>query len=582
MAWVDELFDRLEIGLTLTCIRSRRIRRANAAACHTLGRARADLVGATWDALDLPPLLYSWANLCRHLSSERTMSRHLTRIVRPDGTPADVLITASLEADAGEPCCLSQILDVTDAETARHQLQLVLENSPVSIGLTDLSGRIVVSAGGDIGALVNDLRAAERSSIFEVFTHAPECVSMVRRAADGEPSTGTTEVYGHYYDMRIRPVRDPAGEVSHVAAIATDVTEREQAHAEQSVLTELAHQALQIVEPDRLWNQAATVLASRLSAAVTVHATEPGDEPRLVAAAGALPPAAVLAAATREALLSAPSNHGDGAAGRNPRRVGHWSTASMLLGQPNAPAAVLSVHRTDQEHAVADGDQHDEGGSLGPAAGPFTRREVDFVDAVASVLGSAAVRFTMEREARYRALHDSLTDLPNRAALLDRLGRSLEQNRNEQVRTGVAFVDLDGFKSINDTLGHRAGDDVLREVADRLRASVRPNDVVARLAGDEFAVLCEHVSTITEVEQVAHRVITALTKPIPLPETEATVTASVGVAISGTGLADPDRLLNASDVAMYTAKRAGPGRCVAYQPVMCLDPATSPHRTGRR
>ncbi|WP_041254585.1 sensor domain-containing diguanylate cyclase [Frankia sp. EAN1pec] len=564
------MFDRLEIGLSLTCLRNRQIWRVNAAMCDILGRSRFDLIGGTWDALEPPPDGNGWEDVSQLLNGERIVLRHLTRFARLDGSVIHIVITTRVEKYADEPCCLGQILDVTDAAVTRDQLQLILENSPVSMGLTDLSGRILVSGGGSVPALAEDLEAAGRTSIFEVFKHTPDTLTMMRRAMDGEPSIGMIQAYGHSYDLHIRPIRNPAGQVSHVASIATDVTERERAHDEQSTVTELAHQALQIVEPERLWNHAAAVLASRLDAAVTVHMTEPGHGPDLIAAVGVLPPAPVTAAAVRDALLIGPPDQGNVTGARNLRRTGRWLTVSLPLGRPNAPAAILTIHRTDRELHEDDSQE--------TAAEPFTPGEVEFVDAVASVLGAAAVRFAMEREANYRALHDSLTDLPNRVALLDRLKCNLEQSRSDGLRTGVIFIDLDGFKIVNDSLGHLVGDDVLREVADRLRASARPNDVVARLAGDEFAILCEQVSTIMELERAAHGVITALAKPIALPEADVTITASAGVAISGTGLANADRLLNASDVAMYVAKRAGPGHCVAYQPAMRLDQATSPAR----
>ncbi len=508
------------------------------------------------------------------LSGERTVSRHLARFVRFDGSVIYIVVSTRVEEYADEPCCCGQIQDVTDTAAARDQLQMILERSPVSMGLTDLSGRIVISGGGSVPALAEDLEAAGRTSIFEIFRHTPDTLTMMRRAMGGEPSIGMIKAYGRSYDLHVRPIRNPAGQVSHVASIATDVTERERAHDEQSAVTELAHQALQIVEPERLWNHAAAVLASRLDAAVTVHVTEPGHGLDLIAAVGALPPAPVTAVAVRDALLIGPPDQGDGTGARSLRRRGRWLTVSLPLGRPSAPAAILTIYRMNREFHEDD--------SQGTAAGPFTPGEVEFVDAVASVLGAAAVRFAMEREANYRALHDSLTGLPNRVALLDRLKCNLEQSRSDGLRTGVIFIDLDGFKVINDSLGHLVGDGVLREVADRLRASARPDDVVARLAGDEFAILCEQVSTIMELERTAQGVITALAKPIALPEADVTITASVGVAISGTGLANADRLLNASDVAMYVAKRAGPGHCVAYQPAMRLDQATSPGPVGQR
>ncbi|CAI7980693.1 GGDEF domain-containing protein [Frankia sp. Hr75.2] len=591
VAWDGELFDRLEIGLTLTSVASRRVRRVNAAACRILGRARADLVGAAWESLRPPTEVDGWADVCRQLSGEQLAERQKVQFVRPDGNLAHVVIStnivdARVHDDSGGSYCFGQILDITDGETARYQLQLILENSPVSMTLTDMSGRVVAYAGGPIPAFVEDMKAAAKSSVFEVFSYVPLGLDLVRRAMDGEPGSGMTYAHGRYQDLHMRPIRNSAGEVAYVASISTDVTEREHARSEQSAVSELARQAIRTVEPARFWNHAASVLARRLDAAVTVHTMETDREPELAAAVGTLPPAAVTARAVEETLpAAAPGRETlrDEATCGHAGRVGQWRTLSVPLGQPGAPTAVLTLYRADPAADPATtGGRRDGQASPEPSTAPFAPGEVEFVDTVASVLGSAAVRFAMEREARYRALHDDLTDLPNRSALLDHLNHSLERSRDNRSGVGVVFVDLDGFKAVNDTFGHNAGDDVLRQVATRLRSSVRPDDVVARLAGDEFAVLCEHVGGLSEVEVVAHRVLTALAEPITLSGDEVTVTASVGVAVSGTELLDPDRLLNASDIAMYAAKRAGPGRYAVHQPTTRTDTATFSARQAPR
>ncbi|WP_235488657.1 GGDEF domain-containing protein [Frankia sp. AvcI1] len=170
----------------------------------------------------------------------------------------------------------------------------------------------------------------------------------------------------------------------------------------------------------------------------------------------------------------------------------------------------------------------------------------------------------MEAEIRHRSLHDGLTGLPNRTALLDRLHRALHRAGHDGRRVGVLFVDLDGFKAVNDTLGHQAGDDLLRTTAARLSHAVRPGDVAGRLAGDEFAVLCEDVDGVADLEAIADRVVTALAAPVRLLDRPVTLTGSVGLALSNPDLADAETLLNAADIAMYTAKRNGPGQRLAY------------------
>ncbi|ONH31718.1 diguanylate cyclase domain-containing protein [Pseudofrankia asymbiotica] len=195
---------------------------------------------------------------------------------------------------------------------------------------------------------------------------------------------------------------------------------------------------------------------------------------------------------------------------------------------------------------------------------------LDFVDLVAGQIAAAVTRARTDEaqrakaaDALYRAWHDPLTGLLNRPALLDRLDRGLRRAGRDQRIIGVLFLDLDGFKSVNDTLGHQAGDDLLRTVATRLSGVVRPGDVVGRLAGDEFVVLCEGADGPEDLLTVGKRVLTALDEPIELGRT-VQLGGSVGIAWSGPELADAEELLNAADMAMYAAKKSGSGRCVAY------------------
>ncbi|WP_250291547.1 EAL domain-containing protein [Frankia sp. CiP1_Cm_nod1] len=189
----------------------------------------------------------------------------------------------------------------------------------------------------------------------------------------------------------------------------------------------------------------------------------------------------------------------------------------------------------------------------------------DFVELLAGQISTAVVvarAGEVERaraaDARYRALHDGLTGLPNRTALLDRLHQALTGARGDRPRrVAILFVDLDGFKTVNDSLGHHAGDDLLREVAGRLRRAVRPGDTVARFSGDEFAILCEGVTAASCVEAVAERLVSTLAIPRTACERTITVTASVGIAVSGPDLSDPEDILHAADIAMYAAKRQG-------------------------
>ena len=172
------------------------------------------------------------------------------------------------------------------------------------------------------------------------------------------------------------------------------------------------------------------------------------------------------------------------------------------------------------------------------------------------------------QENRYKAFHDSLTGLPNRALFLDRLQQALDRSSREGVLHAVLFVDLDYFKIINDSLGHKAGDQLLTVVAERLRACVRPADTAARLGGDEFVVLLDNVMGVDDAISVAERITEALGVPIELGERQVVVGTSVGIALSEDHESQPDVMLRNADVAMYEAKKEGKGRYKVFDPGM--------------
>ena len=160
-----------------------------------------------------------------------------------------------------------------------------------------------------------------------------------------------------------------------------------------------------------------------------------------------------------------------------------------------------------------------------------------------------------------RRAHDPLTGLPNRALFVERAGYAAGRaRRRSEHRFALLFIDLDGFKAVNDTLGHPAGDQVLIGVGRRLEACVRPGDVVARMGGDEFAVLLERLDEPAGATDVAARILEELRAPFPVSGREVSVGASIGIAVSVTGREAVDDLLRDADTAMYRAKAAGKGR----------------------
>jgi diguanylate cyclase (GGDEF)-like protein len=183
---------------------------------------------------------------------------------------------------------------------------------------------------------------------------------------------------------------------------------------------------------------------------------------------------------------------------------------------------------------------------------------------------SRALKLVNERtnELHHLALHDSLTGLPNRALILDRIHLMLARSRRDHSQVAVLFLDLDNFKDINDTLGHAAGDQLLAAVGARLASAIRQEDSVGRLGGDEFVVLAEGASLDAGVDVVADRILDVMATPFEIAGSEAplTVTASIGIAEGRR--ATPDDLLRDADIALYQAKAAGKRCSVVFVPEM--------------
>jgi diguanylate cyclase (GGDEF)-like protein len=171
-----------------------------------------------------------------------------------------------------------------------------------------------------------------------------------------------------------------------------------------------------------------------------------------------------------------------------------------------------------------------------------------------------------EEELSFMATHDALTGLPNRTLILDRVEQMLARSHRSQTPVAALFIDLDNFKSINDTLGHGAGDELLRAVTARLKGVVRDADALGRLGGDEFVVISEEVSMAAGPELIAERLLDALDQPFKLgadKQTRLTVTASIGIAVGDRTSAE--ELLRDADIAMYRAKWDGKNRYVVFE-----------------
>ena len=337
-----------------------------------------------------------------------------------------------------------------------------------------------------------------------------------------------------------------------VVATARDLTERLKADERQAALlryqervARFGQRALAQREPAELIEKAVQEILEALDAeAVAYVEREPGGGElvlrALVGVAGPFHPAPVPAqpgSPLVDAMASGMRRVVDGAQLPFAWASGLRTTALLPVPGENGVRGMLCVgYKT---------------------ASPFAPEAFSFAEGVASVLSTALLRIDSEARVAYLAQFDPLTGLPNRALLADRFSQMIMHAKRRDAPLAVLFVDLDGFKLVNDTLGHAGGDALLKEVALRLQSAVRGGDTVARISGDEFAIVLGDMSQLEDAALVAQKVIDKLAATVEIGGKEVFVTASVGIAVYPGDGADADTLIGAADAAMYRAKQSG-------------------------
>ncbi|MBA2637701.1 MAG: EAL domain-containing protein [Solirubrobacterales bacterium] len=356
-------------------------------------------------------------------------------------------------------------------------------------------------------------------------------------------------------EMRVVEI-DWHGSPAYLASLR-DVTDRKRAEdllarvgAQHAAIAQLGKDAVSGLPPEALMVEAAKhvigVLATDFAGVLALQPE--GNELRLVAAEWSGPTHPSIGAPgggsqpryTLEVSEPVVMNDADGEIRFQAWPPGLASAATVLVSDGEQRLGVVEV--------------------ASRSARRFDRDEITFLESVANLLAAAVARFRAERELRHRALHDELTGLANRTLFLDRLTHAVARARRQHTRLAVLFADLDGFKRVNDTIGHHAGDEVLVSLSERLIGALRSSDSVARFGGDEFMMLLEDVKGEAQLRRAVDRIqATVADAPFVVDGQPQSLELTIGVVWADESHVSPGDLVRDADAAMYSAKERGRG-----------------------
>ena len=510
------------------------------------------------------------------------LENYQTERVCKDGSVVNVSLSVSAIHDsAGRVTGASSVArDVTGLIRAQEQIALqaeLLDEVDAAVTLTDREGRVRYWSRGAqhlFGYDATEAVGQRTSELIKFQDESPELQSFrhaqVGAAIDAELDVRDKHgrVFPAYVRHRLVALRVGGKASTGLISVGVDITARRKAElalrrhaAGQEEIVDLGRLALKGEPLDALFDHAARAALRVLSADCASVAERLSDARGFMISASVGCPEARkgerIAGDTR-------SMAGYAVRSRAPVIVADWDTerrfarsctlschgvrssVCALVGDPGSPFGVLAVHFRQPGLVSADC--------------------VPFLDGLANALAEAIQSRNAQEAIRHQALHDGLTGLPNRTLFLDRVTHALARADRRPQRLAVLFIDLDGFKLVNDSFGHEAGDRLLRLLAPRLASAIRASDTLARLGGDEFAVLCE-LSSEQSAARIAEQLLSSLHEPVLLSGEQHVLSASIGIAINTSECSATD-LLRDADAAMYHAKTGGGAQAALFDKQM--------------